>query len=610
MTEKNTSDAKTNCASLPGLQGATSKNNLALSVKLNPKSFWKYAKSRLKTRASIPALDKPDGTKAVLPDDKANALNKYFNSMFTVENIVIPLPTQEFKGEILSNITITPDLVWKKLKTLNANKSQGPDKFHPFFLKELADEICIPLPNLLSKSLEEGAHKTWLNAFITAIHKKGSKKSVGNYRPISITSVISKIMESIIRDSIVHHMTQNDLFSDAQHGFVPGRNCITQLLLCMEEWTNLMEQGYAFDVVYTDFAKAFDSVPHKRLLVKLKNLGINGKILKWMNSFLTGRKQCVVVEGKKSEWKPVVSGIPQGSVIGPILFVCFINVLPSKVEYNMCKLFADDCKIYGVIDLPRNTSTIQSDLDDLRNWSEYWQLPFNESKCKAIHFGFHNPKIDYKLNSHTLEVVHEEKDLGIIIDDTLRFHQQTACVVKEANQVLGVIKISFNTRDEITITTLYKSMVRPHLEYANAIWGPHFQADIIKVESVERRATKMICGLTNLTYQERLKTLKLRSLVYRRRRGNMIQIFNILNDYLRIDKNQFFKIREGSRTRGHGNKIFKERAIRRPRRNNLPQKSANDWNSLPEKVVNSPSVNIFKYRLDKYWSEHHYDIPN
>ena len=210
----------------------------------------------------------------------------------------------------------------------------------------------------------------------------------------------------------------------------------------------------------------------------------------------------------------------------------------------MCKLCADDCKIYGVIDLPRNTSTIQSDLNDLRNWSEYWQLPFNESKCKAIHFGFHNPKIDYKLNNHTLEVVHEEKDLGIIIDDTLRFHQQTACVVKKANQVLGVIKKSFNTRDEITITTLFKSMVRPHLEYANAIWGPHFQADIIKVESVESRATKMIYGLTNLPYQERLKTLKLPSLVYRRRRGNMIQIFKILNDYVRIDKNQFFKIRE------------------------------------------------------------------
>ena len=147
----------------------------------------------------------------------------------------------------------------------------------------------------------------------------------------------------------------------------------------------------------------------------------------------------------------------------------------------MYKLFADDCKIYRVIDLPRNTSTIQSNLNDLRNWSEYWQLPFNESKCKAIHFGFHNPKIDHKLNNHPLEVVHEEKDLGIIIDDTLRFHQQTACVVKKANQVLGVIKRSSNTRDEITITTLFNSMVRPHLEYANAIWGPHFQADLIKV---------------------------------------------------------------------------------------------------------------------------------
>ena len=187
-----------------------------------------------------------------------------------------------------------------------------------------------------------------------------------------------------------------------------------------------------------------------------------------------------------------------------------------------------------MVDLPRNTSTIHSELNDLSNLSEYWQLPYNATKIPNLS------------TNYTLEVVHEEKDLGIITDDTLRFHQRTACVSKKDNQVWGVIKRSFNT---ITITTLFKSMVRPHLEYTNAIWGPHFQADILKVESVHRRATKMIGGLSSLPYQERLKTLKLRSLVYRRRRRNKIQIFKILNDYVRIDKNQFFKIREGSRTR-------------------------------------------------------------
>ena len=150
-------------------------------------------------------------------------------------------------------------------------------------------------------------------------------------------------------------------------------------------------------------------MPHKRLLVKLKNIGIKGNVLNWIESFLTGRKQCVIVEGQQSRWKSVVSGIPQGSVIGPILFVCFINDLPTKVKYNVCKLFADDCKLYGVVDLSSSTSTIQSDLNDLSNWSEDWQLPFNATKCKAVHFGFHNPKIEYKLKNHILEDVHEEK---------------------------------------------------------------------------------------------------------------------------------------------------------------------------------------------------------
>ena len=410
---------------------------LARDIKVTPKSFWKYAKSRLNTRSSIPTLDKDDGSKAESPTDKANVMNSFFNSVFTIESLDnIPSALKEFQGEILSDIEITTDIVYSKLKCLNPNKSSGPDKWHPYFLREVADVICKPLTILFKKSMEEGAHNSWLNVFIRVIHKKGSKKSLGNYRPISITSVISKLMESIIRDSIVLHMTKNDLFADAQHGFVPGRNCVTQLLLCLEEWTNLLEQGYAFDVVYTDFAKAFDSVPHQRLLVKLTNIGIRRTVLNWIESFLIGRKQSVVIEGKQSGWEAVISGIPQGSVIGPILFVVFINDLPSEVKHNMCKLFADDCKIYGIVDVSNNTSTIQSDLDNLSNWSQYWQLPFSATKCKTMHFGYQNPEIEYKLNNHILEKVHEEKDLGVIIDDKLKFHQHTASVCKKANQIL------------------------------------------------------------------------------------------------------------------------------------------------------------------------------
>ena len=171
---------------------------------------------------------------------------------------------------------------------------------------------------------------------MTAIYKKGKKTDPGNYRPVSLTSVISKIMESIVRDAIVIHLMKNGLITDDQHGFVPGRDCMTQLLVCIEDWTRRLETNKAFDVIYTDFSKAFDSVPHERLFVKLESLGISGDVLKWIKSFLRGRTQCVNVDGVRSSWREVLSGIPQGSVIGPILFVIFINDMPREVKYNLC----------------------------------------------------------------------------------------------------------------------------------------------------------------------------------------------------------------------------------------------------------------------------------
>ena len=273
----------------------------------------------------------------------------------------------------------------------------------------------------------------------------------------------------------------------------------------------------------------------------------------------------------------------------------------------MCKLFADDCKLYGAVDVSNNTSTIQSDLDNLSNWSKYWQLPFNAKKCKTLHFGYQNPKIEYSLNDHILEEAHDQKDLGVIIDVELKFHQHTASVSKKANQILGLIKRSFYTRDEMTILTLYTSMVRPHLEYGNVIWGPHYQRDITMVESVQRRATKLITSLRNKPYHERLQLLKLPTLLYRRKRGNMIQMFKIVKGFVRVDTKKLFKTTQDSRTRGHQYKIYKEHAVRLARKNNFTQKIINDWNSLPKDVVNALSINVFKKRLDEYWTEYQYD---
>ena len=224
-----------------------------------------------------------------------------------------------------------------------------------------------------------------------------------------------------------------------------------------------------------------------------------------------------------------------------------------------------------------------------------------------MHFGHNNQRYEYHLNDHTLEKTDHEKDLGVIIDNNLKFHILSASASKKANQMLGIIKKSYNTRDARTISTLYKSMVRPHLEYGNTIWGPYYHGDIKVVESVQRRATKLITTLKDKSYQERLRELKLPSLVYRRRRGDMIQMFKIMNGLVRMDKEKLFSPTRSPHTRGHTQRVFKEHAVKLTRSRSFSQRVVNDWNNLPADIVEAPSLNIFKNRLDEFWRDIQYE---
>jgi len=297
---------------------------------------------------------------------------------------------------------------------------------HPHFLRETSDTICVPLTIILNKSLTSGIlPNTWKCANITPIHKKGAKNLPANYRPISLTTVIGKILESIVRDKLVDHCMLYNLFSDAQHGFVPGRSCMTQLLTVMEDWTLALDNSHSIDSVYLDFQKAFDTVPHQRLLHKLSAYGVGRSLRDWLQNFLTERSQCVVLNGMTSTSIAVKSGIPQGSVLGPILFVLYINDLPRTCIRSIVKIFADDTKIYRSVDDEAGRNILQQDLDTLNNWSETWQLKFNKSKCKVIHFGNNNEQFNYTMGDHPLISDNYEKDLGIIIDNDLKFHEHT-----------------------------------------------------------------------------------------------------------------------------------------------------------------------------------------
>ena len=414
-------------------------------------------------------------------------------------------------------------------------------------------------------------------------------------------------MERLVRNAIVDHMTENNLFSTSQHGFISGKSCITQLLEFMEDITESIDNGKDVDIVYLDFSKAFDKVAHRRLIKKLENYGITGTLLNWIQDFLSNRKQRVVIKGESSDWTDVTSGIPQGSVLGPILFLVYINDLPGAIK-GLMKIFADDAKVYYEIESIDTPQLMQDDLNRADLWAILWDMLFNNKKCHHMHVGENSAVSTYKMgsgeNRTEIQKVKAEKDLGVTIDDKLKFRDHITQKVNIANRNLGIIFRTFSYMDKEMFLNLYKTLVRPHLEYATQIWSPIYKKDKVILENVQRRATRLIKCVQNKSYQERLTFLGLPTLEYRRERADMVQVFKIMHDIDKVDKGKLFQMSECNTTRGHSLKLFKKRSRLNVRANYFTQQVVDQWNSLPECVVTAPSLNAFKSRLNKLWKDH------
>lgn len=589
---------------------------IANDIKSNPKAFWSYVNSKTKSKSGIANLEyQRDGVSHLTSTDKekTEVLSEFFTSVFTKEpEGQIPKLKNEASKYQIQKLTITEEIVGKKLKNLNPNKSPGMDEIHPRILKELAEILKAPLCDIYSKSLNEGKlPQQWKAANISAIFKKGKKKQPNNYRPVSLTSVPCKIMESIIRDHIKEHMKNNKLFSPKQFGFIEGRSTSLQLLVTLEEWTKILDEGGSVGAVYMDFMKAFDTVPHKRLLGKLEHYGIKGETLKWIEDFLNGRKQRVTIGSEKSDWRPVTSGIPQGSVLGPLLFVVYINDLPCDLETNVL-MFADDTKLYSRVAGREDVDAIQRDLDRLDEWSRIWLLRFHPDKCKILKVS-KKPTIEINLHLYSNDEQHsvvnlssceDEKDIGVFIDDKLNFEKHIKTKTGKANQIMGIIRRTFSFMNESIFKQLFKTLVRPHIEYANSVWAPYKLENIRKIESVQRRATKLIPGFKDMEYEDRLRKLDLPTLYYRRKRGDMIETYKIMNGIYDSDVSPKLEKAPNIRgTRGHEMKLFKKGARTEARKNFFTHRIVEDWNELPQEVINAETTNAFKNRLDKAWAE-------
>ena len=345
---------------------------VARNSKQNPKEFYKHVNSRKPIKNSIGPLK--NETEELISSEvgMADLLNKYFTSVFTKEREgTLPEPALKYDGDRpLENIDITIDKVQKKIKQMNKNKSPGPDGFLPRVIKEVEEEIAPHFHRIFRESLAQGqAVLDWKLANVTPIFKKGAKDNPSNYRPISLTSVVGKMLESIIADEIVEFLETNNLLLNSQHGFRHKRSCVTNLLEFFHKMFGIYDESKAIDILYLDFQKAFDKVPHRRLMSKVRALGIRGKVADWIENWLSNRKQRVVINGKASEWVDVTSGVPQGSVLGPLLFMIYINDLPEGIKSFM-SMFADDTKVLKRIEDEESCRELQNDLDMLQQWSE------------------------------------------------------------------------------------------------------------------------------------------------------------------------------------------------------------------------------------------------
>ncbi len=571
----------------------------------NLNSFFRYIRSKLSYKASIPSLANDQGEFLQTSESKATAFNNFFTSVFTIDDGSEVRLTPRCNETLSDKITISPETVYKYLQKLPPKLSLGPDGLPPLLFKRLALSLAEPLAYIFNFSYVLGKipHQ-WSTADVSPIFKnKGSPSLVSNYRPISLTCVACKVMESILRDHILSFLSHNRLISSHQHGFVSGKSTVTQLVECLNFWYQSLDEGGVVDVIYLDVSKAFDTVSHKKLLSKLPSYGISGSTLRWLEAFLLNRQQRVVVDGTPSNWSPVTSGVPQGSVLGPLLFLLYVNDVTDLDLGGEIKLFADDMKpYYASMQKPFDFSPLASDLKQIAGWAEKNQLKLALEKSNVLHIGRKNPQHSYRIGEIEVPSVAEVKDLGVFITSDLKFHLHCHKIFASASQISSLIFKSFENRSKNFLFRLFETYVRPKLEYASVVWNPHFSGDIDLVERVQRRFTKRIFNYSNLSYHERLVSLEAHSLQTRRSILDLIFLYKILHNLTELDPDDLFVRDTSGITRGHCKKLYVQRVNNDLYKNFFINRVVPIWNSLPDDIVNSPSVSIFRARIRAHFT--------
>ena len=568
--------------------------------KTDPKLFYSFInRSRISRDRIGPLTDAVNNT---VTDSKQQAqiLNEFFATVFTRSTDPLPqIASRDPNIPTLTEVPVTEKAIETAIDQIKEYSASGPDEIPSKVIKELKMELLLPLAMLFTKSIESGKiPEEWRDADVVPIFKKGRRSEPGNYRPVSLTIITGKLLERIVKDRITNHIESNNLLSNSQHGFRSGRSPQTNLIEYLNLTTKWLDEGKSFDVLYLDFAKAFDVVCHDRLVLKLKQFGIEGKIGRWLDDWLRGRRQRVRVDGSHSEWERVVSGVIQGSVLGGPLFDIFIDDIDLAVLLARIFKFADDSKIAKIIANEVDRRQMQKIIDNLSAWAKLWGMRFNISKCKVLHMGNNNPEYEYTLDGVKINRAEEEKDLGVWIQTSLKPSKHCATAAKTANFAMGQLLRAFHYRKKSNLIPLYKTFVRPRLEFAASAWSPWNEGDIQTLEKVQERLLRQIPDIRGNSYEERLKDAGLTTLKERRKRGDAIETFKTLGGFNRVDKNAWFKLaeddaratrstatvtREGEEERKTN--ILRSETVRLDiRKNFYTVRTVREWNHLPENV--------------------------
>lgn len=587
-------------------------DHLAYKLKhstLSSSDYWKTLKSFIKPsqNSAIPPL-LHEGVYYSETSDKANLLNDYFIKQTIIDDQRAHTPNMPTETvQSLSSIVISQDEVKSVLQSLKLGKSSGPDNINNKILKELSLQLSKPLCDLFNYSLTKGVcPDTWKEANVSPVFKKDDSSLVTNYRPISLLNTIGKVMEKIVHKHLFNFLRDHNVITSLQSGFVPGDSTINQLVDIYNTFCNALDQGKEVRAVFCDISKAFDRVWHKGLLFKLKRVGINGSLLDWFTNYLLDRKQRVVMPGVTSSWGYIKAGVPQGSILGPLLFLVYINDIVSDINSTI-KLFADDTSLYLIVDTPNNAANmLNNDLETIHRWAETWLVTFNPSKSESLLISRKNIKPAHpplKMNSETIKEVPHHKHLGIFLSNDGTWHQHIEYILTKAWQRLYIMRKFKYLLDRESLQIIYTSFIRPILEYADVVWDNCTQYEVNAMEKVQTEAARIVTGATKLVSLDKLyRETGWETLEVRRSKHKLCLFYkmthNLTPAYLTSLVPQTFESTVSYNLRGSQNI--------RPilTRTQLYYKSflpscTREWNELPDEVKRSVSLASFKTQLNK-----------